>query len=402
MSFLYTQLIELIIAGIFFLSVISLSKFLWTKLVAKKQKEKPTKLQQLIGYVITYTLFMVIYSIVSSLASQYTEQLTQWNSISYFVFFLLISHDIYAFTRNQIIGVLSVIVSYAIWKFNALTLIRGAVRNLEQYSFKLGAIQLTPLAILKSLIIILCFLWVISAVSHQVKKQIKKIKTIRSNTKEILYKAFDIIIYLASSLVLLNVLGINLSSLAFIGGALGVGIGFGLQKITSNFISGLILIFEDSIEIDDLVEMDGGIYGFVRRLGSRCTVIETFDGREVLIPNEDFITNRVTNWTYSNKSGRVEITVGVSYKSDIKLAHKLILEAANEYPACLKDPEPKCFLREFGDSSVNFLLFFFISDVTTGRFEPQSEVMFSIWEKLKENNIEIPFPQRDVHIKKED
>ncbi|WP_051548241.1 mechanosensitive ion channel family protein [Sneathiella glossodoripedis] len=121
-----------------------------------------------------------------------------------------------------------------------------------------------------------------------------------------------------------------------------------------------------------------------------------------MIPNEDFITNRVTNWTFTNPKGRVEILIGVSYNSDIEFARELILQAATENERCSKDPAPQCYLREFADSSVNFLLYFWVDDVTEGRFEPQSDVMRAIWRKFKEHNIEIPFPQRDVHIKSKD
>jgi small-conductance mechanosensitive channel len=151
--------------------------------------------------------------------------------------------------------------------------------------------------------------------------------------------------------------------------------------------------------VDDLIEIDGGIYGFVKQINARYTLIEMFDGKEIMVPNEDFITQRVTNWTYSNAKGRIEISVGVSYGCDIKLAQSLILDAALDHPECIKDPEPLVHLREFGDSSVNFLLFFFIDDVTKGRYIIQSEVMMNIWDRFKLHNIEIPFPQQDIHIK---
>ncbi len=118
-----------------------------------------------------------------------------------------------------------------------------------------------------------------------------------------------------------------------------------------------------------------------------------------MIPNEDFITNRVTNWTYTNSKSRVAINIGVSYESDIEKAMELILEAAKEHPRCVDEPSPSCYLEEFADSSVNFILFFWLADVTQGRFEPRSDVLRSIWKKFKENNIVIPYPQRDLHIK---
>ena len=212
-------------------------------------------------------------------------------------------------------------------------------------------------------------------------------------------KALQILIYFIAFQVGMNFLGIDLTALAVFSGALGIGIGFGLQKITSNFISGIIILFEKTVQNDDLIELNDGTLGFIRNTGSRASLIETYDGKEVMVPNEDLITNRVINYTHSNKKARITINIGVSYDCDIKKAQELILEAASEHPKTAKEPEPLCFLREFADSSVNFLLLFWINDVIDGRYGPQSDVLFSIWEKFKENNIEIPYPQRDIHIK---
>ena len=205
--------------------------------------------------------------------------------------------------------------------------------------------------------------------------------------------------YLLLLIIGLRVLGIDLTALTVIFGFLGVGIGFGLQRIAANFISGIILLFENAFEVDDLIEMDGGIYGFIRQINARYTRIETFDGKEIMVPNEDFITHRVTNWTYSNAQGRVEINVGVAYDSDIKHAQALILDAAKSHPKCSQYPEPEVHLRTFGDNAVNFLLFLFVDDVTQGRYAIQSEIMIMIWDRFKANSISIPFPQRDIHIK---
>jgi small-conductance mechanosensitive channel len=197
----------------------------------------------------------------------------------------------------------------------------------------------------------------------------------------------------------MNFLGIDLTALAVFSGALGIGIGFGLQKVTSNFISGIIILFEKTVQNDDLIELNDGTLGFLRNTGSRASLIETYDGKEVMVPNEDLITNRVINYTHSNKKARIKINIGVSYDCDLEKAQKLILEAAEEHPRTTKDPEPLCFLEEFADSSVNFILLFWVNDVIEGRYGPRSDVLFSIWNKFKENNIEIPYPQRDIHIK---
>ncbi|MGI9392644.1 MAG: mechanosensitive ion channel family protein [Parvibaculales bacterium] len=268
----------------------------------------------------------------------------------------------------------------------------------EELSFAIGEKRFSAYLITKATLTIILLFWFAGIFSEIGERRIKAIKTIKANNKPLAIKVFQIIVYFLAFLIGLDVLGIDLTTLAIFSGAMGIGLGFGLQKITSNFISGLILLFEKSVEKNDLVELADGTYGFIRHTGARYTLIETFDGKEIMIPNEEFITHHVTNWTYSNKKGRVEIRLGVSYGSDIEKALALILEAAGEHPRCIKEPEPVCFLRDFADSSVNFLLFFWVDDVTEGRYGPQSDVMRSIWKKFGENDITIPYPQRDVHV----
>lgn len=269
----------------------------------------------------------------------------------------------------------------------------------EALTFKIGSVSLSLYKLLRSLAVLIVLFWVASMLSAMGEKRLKKIKKMKASNRELLIKGFQASVYVLMFFIGLDVVGIDLTALAVVGGAIGIGIGFGLQKVTSNFISGLILLFEKSVEEGDLVELSDGTCGFVRHTGARYTLIETFDSKEVMIPNEDFITSRVVNWTYSNTQGRVEIVVGVSYDCDIEKARDLILEAATEHERCSKDPHPQCYLKDYGESSVDFLLYFWVDDVTQGRFEPKSDVMRSIWRKFKEHDISIPYPQRDLHIK---
>ena len=252
---------------------------------------------------------------------------------------------------------------------------------------------------IKALITIVLFFLITGILTEFGEKRIKSIQGIHSSNKALINKAFHILIYFFGFIIALNILGIDLTAFAIFSGAIGIGIGFGLQKITSNFISGLILLFEKSIENGDMVELSDGTYGLIRKTSARYTLLETFEGREMMIPNEDFIINRVTNWTFNNRKGRLELNIGVAYESDIERAMELILEAAREHPRCMKDPGPSCYLKEFGDSSVNFMLFFWVEDVSSGRYRAKSDVMMSVWKKFKEHNITIPFPQRDIYIK---
>lgn len=279
-----------------------------------------------------------------------------------------------------------------------LDALREVLSN-ENFAFAVGEYKITIYSLLKGIFIVALLFWGTAIVSSFGEARINCMHHVKRNTKVLLTKIFQIILYVAAFLIGLNMLGIQLTALAVFGGALGIGIGFGLQKVTSNFISGMILLFERTINQDDLIELQGGFSGFVRRINARFTLIETFDGKEIMIPNEDFITSQVINWTYSNKNGRIEITVGVAHGSDLDKAQTLILEAATEHPRCMQDPSPACFLNKFGESSIEFLLYFWVSDVTEGRLGPRSEVMFSIWRKFRNAGIQIPYPQRDMHIR---
>jgi small-conductance mechanosensitive channel len=269
----------------------------------------------------------------------------------------------------------------------------------EELALKMGDHHLTLYDITKGLLAIITTFWVAGIIIDIIGHRIRNVKEMRSTSRNLTIKLSQILVYFLAFLVSMDVLGIDLTALTVFSGALGIGLGFGLQKIASNFMSGLILLFEKSIEEDDLIELNDGTFGFIRQTGARFTLIETFDSKEIMIPNEDFITNRVTNWTYTNKQGRVEVSVGISYDADTRLAQKLMTDAAAENNRCSKAPAPVCYVKEFGDNSVNLLMYFWVDDVTQGRYLPKSEVILSIQDKFREHKINIPFPQRDLYIK---
>lgn len=272
------------------------------------------------------------------------------------------------------------------------------IKFLKEISFKAGDFKVSAYNAISSIIALVVLIWIAGLISRGVESYIRKFRRLRSSDRDLITKGFNVILYIAVFLIALNVMGVDLTALAVLGGAVGVGIGFGLQKITSNFISGIILLFEKSVEPDDVVELADGTVGVIRKTFARYTLIEMPDGKELFIPNEDFIINRVSNWTHGNSRGRIDINVGVSYDSDLELAQKLMLEAAQEHSRTIEEPGPTCVMRQFGDSSVQFQLMFWVSDVRDGRFAPQSDVMFSIWRKFKEHGVKMPFPQRDLNI----
>lgn len=202
---------------------------------------------------------------------------------------------------------------------------------------------------------------------------------------------------IAGFLLAVNSAGIPVDKLTIILGAFSVGIGFGLQNIFSNMVSGLILLFERPIQIGDTVQV-GQLTGNVKSIDLRSSNIQTFDGAEVIVPNGQLVSNEVINWTLSDKRRRLEIPVGVAYESDPPLVYRLLLQILHDHPEVLKDPEPLVYFAGLGDSSLDFILVYWIGNYIEGR-RIKSDILFSVFAVLKENQISIPFPQRDIHIK---
>ncbi len=279
-------------------------------------------------------------------------------------------------------------------------MLQSTAEFLDQFAFKIGEVRISLYLIIKSFIVILLVLWLSTLIIKKSKSYLEASKTIKSSTKGILGKFLDIFVYSAVSIIILKTLGVDMTTFAVLGGAVGVGIGFGLQKIASNFISGIILLFEKSIEVGDWIEIDnGGIFGVVKHFGGRYTLIECFDGKEIMVPNEDFIINKVTNWTYSNNRARIEIEFGVAHGSDLQKVIEMATEVAKEHPRCLNYPEIECYVIKFGEYDVKFVLYFWISDITQGRMSVKSATYINLRKKLQENNIEIPMPRREILVR---
>ncbi len=196
----------------------------------------------------------------------------------------------------------------------------------------------------------------------------------------------------------MSTVGIDLTAFAVFSGAVGVGIGFGLQKVVSNLISGVILLMDKSVKPGDVITV-GETYGWINTLGARYASVVTRDGTEYLIPNEDIITQQVVNWSYSNNAVRLKIPIGISYKADVRKAIALCLEAAAEVERVVDQPKSVCLLKGFGDSSVDLELRIWISDPQNGVSNVKSQVLLLVWDKFHAHDIEIPFPQRDLHIR---
>lgn len=191
--------------------------------------------------------------------------------------------------------------------------------------------------------------------------------------------------------------GLDLSNFALVAGALSLGIGFGLQNIVSNFVSGLILLIERPIKVGDWIEA-GSAAGFVKKISVRATEIETFNKQSIMLPNSELINSQVGNWTHKNKGGRIDLPIGASYGADPKLVQKILYDIAEAHPKVLKNPAPFVFFEGFGESSLDFQLRIFLADITNQPFV-STDIRFAICEEFKKENIEIPFPQRDLHVR---
>lgn len=206
-------------------------------------------------------------------------------------------------------------------------------------------------------------------------------------------------IFIAIGLIIIfQSVGIDLSTLTIVAGALGVGVGFGLQNITNNLVSGLILLIERPIKVGDRIEV-GSVTGDVVNISLRSTTVVTNNNIAIIVPNSEFVSNSVTNWSYTDRNVRFNFPVGVSYRSDPELVRRLLIQVADRHPGVLKDPKADALLQEFGDSSLNFILRVWTRQYSTTPTVLRSELNFMIWDSFKEHGIEIPFPQRDVHIR---
>lgn len=267
---------------------------------------------------------------------------------------------------------------------------------LDAIALNVGSVHLSLLGLFNGVVILVVIIWIATILTRWMEHYFLYKTTLSFTARELIVKFFKVSVYFITIMLTLSAMGIDLTAFAVFGGAVGVGIGLGLQRVTANFISGITLLIEKSIKIGDMIEVSDTI-GWVRQLNIRYALVETPDGREILIPNEELVATRVTNWSFSNTKGRIEIAVGVAYGSDLRKVKQLLIDAATEHELCLKDPEPFCCVQAFADSSVNFLLLFWVENVHNGRFGPKSDVMITISEKFEEHGIQIPFPQRVLH-----
>ncbi len=263
-----------------------------------------------------------------------------------------------------------------------------------------GNISISVMALIRGIIAGSILFWLGGWSTRQTSQFIDAQEHLRPSLRQLVGKTIEFVIFATAFLLLLNIMGINLGALAVIGGAIGVGLGFGLQKIASNFISGVILLVEGQATVGDYVELDGGEKGKIVKMMARAAILETFDGKWIVVPNEDFITTRVVNYSDAGSGNRFEAAFSVSYDTDINKVPALIEAAVATHPDVLNKPyPPDCELRGFGESGIDFAVEFWVEGLDDGPHKYTSDVLFLVWNALKDAGIEIPYPQRVVEIK---
>ena len=264
--------------------------------------------------------------------------------------------------------------------------------------FSLGADPVTPLSLVV-LILIFGVTWLVAGrVRWVLERQIgSRVEEIPEGVLHVIGNLARYAIIFTGWFIGLRSVGFQLDSVLVMFGALGVGMGFGLQNIANNFVSGVILLVERPIKVGDVVSVAGEL-GTVERVGIRATTLRKFDQTQAIVPNGDLISSVVNNWTLDARRVRVDFVVGVAYGSDTRLVERLIQEAVTEHELVLEDPEPRIFFMEFGDSSLNFRVLAYVADISE-RFVALSDLHFTIDESFRSHDIEIPFPQRDLHVR---
>ena len=309
-----------------------------------------------------------------------------------------------SFTRDMLtdplLKLLGKFVLIPVGALYALGLLDMVAARLEATVVPLGNLSFNLLWLIQFFVVGGVIFWLGRWSNDQSSGFINKQEEMRPATRQLASKATEIAIFGAAFLILMNIMGISLTSLAVLGDAVGVGLGFGLQKIASNFISGVILLLEGQATVGDYVELDGGEAGTIVKTTARSMILETYDGRWIVVPNEDFITTRVVNYSDQGSANRYEADFSVSYDTDINLVPALVEAAVSKHPEVLDDPfPPDCELRGFGESGINFAVEFWVNGIDDGKNKYTSDVLFIIWNTLKENDITIPYPHRVVEFK---
>jgi small-conductance mechanosensitive channel len=299
--------------------------------------------------------------------------------------------------QNRFVYRVVAITAWTLAALSILNLLEPASSALDSVSINLGGLRLTPLLVLKTTVLLLVTLWAASAVSDFLDRRVRLAADLTPSIQVLLGKVIRWGLIALAIMIVLSSVGIDVSALAVFSGAVGVGVGFGLQKIVSNLVSGIILLADKSIKPGDVISV-GDSFGWVVTMGARYTSVTTRDGREVLIPNEDLVTQRVVNWSYSTQEIRLDVSFGADLSGDPHQVQRVALAAVQTVPRVLRDPAPTCHFMGFSAKALDFSLRFWINDPIEGSTNVKSAVVLALWDAFRREGIDFPSPVQDMRL----
>jgi small-conductance mechanosensitive channel len=289
-------------------------------------------------------------------------------------------------------------VAWVVAALDIMGLLPATAAALDSLALTVGALRLSLLLVIKTVFIVAVLLWIALGLARIIDTRVEHLATLSPSVRALAGNLVRIALVVIALLIGLNAVGIDLTAFAVFSGAIGVGLGFGLQKVVSNFVSGIILLLERSIKPGDVIEV-GSTFGSVTYLGARYASVRGRDGKEYLIPNENLITNQVVNWSYSSLLVRLDVAFGVAYDSDLHAVREIAVAVATQTKRVQSSPTPVCHVTGFGDSAVDMLLRFWIEDPANGVTNIKGDVLLGLWDAFHEHQIEFPLPQRELHIR---
>lgn len=365
------------------------------------------KVMSKIGNYIAPVLAILILRIFIEFSAESSSQLWIHQTALTIGILYIFNSIIRDFVDNQFIAALLRWVGMPILFLHLLDILVGLISILESISLSVGNIDISAYGVARVAIFGSLLFWLGRATNKTGGEIIRKQVKLDLRTREVAVKVFEISTFTFIALLLLQVMGINLTALAVFGGAIGVGIGLGLQAIASNFISGFIILLDRSVSMGDYIELEDGSKGIVRQLTMRATTLETFDGKDIVVPNEKFIVGTFINWTHKDKNQRYRVDFSVAYHSDIRKLVEIIKDVVSSHPQVFSgdkvplEERPDCEIDSFGDSGINMFVEFWMEGIDDGKNRVGGDLMLMILEALQQHGFEIPFPQREVRVLKE-
>jgi small-conductance mechanosensitive channel len=378
-----------------------------TNLAKNKERNHPVRRFCLsVGHVVFPVLAILFLRVSVEISQEATNHGWLIKTAMVVAILLLVSAIITDYVKNPVAANLMRWLVLPILFMHLLDILPHLIEILQSIAINVGNISVSAYGVLRVVIFGSVLFWFGRVSSSTGQEIIRRQEKFDFRTREVAAKLLEVAIFVVFFLLLLQVMGINLTALAVFGGALGVGLGFGLQAIASNFISGIIILLDRSLSIGDYVEMEDGKAGVVREMNMRSTLLETFDGKDIMVPNEKFIASTFINWTHKNKKQRYRVDFSVAYHSDIRKLVEIIKAVVSAHDQVMSgeaipiEERPDCEIHSFGDSGINMFVEFWMLGIDDGKNRVGGDLLLIILEALQDNGYEIPFPQREIRLLK--